>query len=256
MDEYEQLEESVGLTTVDREQTKPDEEKRKRPGRPRKSEARPVTNVPQQQSEDASAPQAIDKEQGNTTSSHLIKTSPNIVRPQSDIQAPPPPSARSRLRRVSQRLSLFHVAPTEASAAQADATMIDQTTSMPPAQVETLVVQQIPSQPSTPQPQDTTPPKSSLAARTSVNAARIVFVASSNTPHKPGSSTQPKQARVKGMSAGEARRVSGLPSVTPRRVLSSATSETPMMGTGASSSAVRRHVVRQDDLGSEDELDQ
>ena len=229
-------------------------DRRRRPGRPRRKEPQPVTSVPKQQSEDASAPQAIDKEHSNTTPSYPNRKHANHVLPQSAIQAPPPPSARSRLRRVSQRLS--NVAPIESPIAQAHAISIDLSAGMPPPQADVSAVQQQPPQSPIPQPQPSTLPKPPSAARKSESAIFIAAAAALSTPRNSGSSTQPKQARVKGMNAGDARRVSGLLSVTPQRVVSSAASATPMMGIGTFSSAIRRHVVREDDLGSDDELDQ
>jgi len=243
IDENEQLKETPRPTIVDKEQIKPDEERRRRPGRPRRKEPQPVTSVPKQQSEDASAPQAIDKEHSNTTPSYPNRKHANNVLPGSAIQAPPPPPARSRLRRVSQRLS--NVAPTESPIAQAHATSIDLSASMPPPQADVSAVQQQPPQPPIPHTQTPTLPQPPPAAADPSPP--------SNTP---GSAARLKQARAERMSGIDIRRVSGGSSVMPRRIVSSATSETPMIGTGALSSAVRRHVVRQDDLGSEDELDQ
>lgn len=251
-DEEYHLKEIPEPTIVEKEQTEGGESRRRGPGRPRKQETQLATDTEGH----ASGAPIADSEQSNTTSSRPIKSSLDLNRPQFDIQALPPPCARSRLRRVSQRLSLSNPAPTESPVAQAPAIMIDQTTSKPPSEVEILAVQQLPSQSSTLRPYPTSLPQPLPAAKISANAARIAAAASSNAPHKSGSSAQPKQTRVKRTSGGDVRRVSGISSITPRRIVSSTTSATPVMGTGSSSTAVRRQLVREDDLGSDDELDQ
>jgi hypothetical protein len=267
-------------TIADIEQIGPGDQRRRRSTRHSIQRPELATDTEKQQTEEVPGASLVDTKQNNTALPRSIgsdsapplpsENSPTNVPQQPDMQAPPaPPSARSRLRRVSQRFS--QITATVASPApqpaillgvnagiapESPAPRVDLKASIPPAEVEVSAAQGLLSQVPMPRPQHTILPRSPPAARTSKSIAQMVSAGPSSTPHNPGAGAQTRQVRAKRVSGGAARRVSGVASMTPRRVVSSAAASTPMTGTGTSTTAVRRHVVPQDDLGSEDELDQ
>jgi len=278
-DEKQQRKEIPDPTIVVKERSEPGKWTHRRPGRPRRQEPQLDINVPEQQDDTTTAP--------------AIETSATIVQPEIGKQASPP-SARSRLRRVSQRLS--QVAATanapapqypamRSTASESPTTLLDLTDGSAPVPPATLTASILPPSPAAsidvaasilPQgvevsaseriPQRTARSISTPGARKTENGTRRVSNGPLSIPHNPSNVARLKSARAKRMSGGDVRRVSGVLSATPRRIVSNATSATlmmgtagsatPMTGTGTLSTAVRRHVVPQDDLGSEDELDQ